>query len=160
MFLSFYSCAHQVHRATGLPNIIRRCATLHLRNVVVVNPGHEPWGGSFYYCDACLQCAFGISNGFYVISCQPAQVLIFGYATQPAKGHRPTGREWELVPSSKLRTGITEREFLTARPSTLEPPEPFHVLFRLKEGVNGLALNGTTPLPPCFQTSASTLLTT
>jgi hypothetical protein len=90
MFLSFYSCAHQVHRATGLPNIIRRCATLHLRNVAVVNPGHEPWGGSFYYCDAWLQCAFGISNDFYVISCQPAQVLIFGYATQPAKGHRPT----------------------------------------------------------------------
>ena len=41
---------------------------------------------------AMLVCSvpFGISNGFYVISCQPAQVLIFGCATQPAKGHRPT----------------------------------------------------------------------
>ena len=40
-------------------------AALHLRNVVVVNPGHEPWGESFYKCDACSQCAFGISIYFY-----------------------------------------------------------------------------------------------
>ena len=127
--LSSYSCAHQAHRAAGLPNIIRRCATLHLRNVVVVNPGHEPWGGSFYYCDACLQCAFGISNGFYVISCQPAQVLIFGYVTQPAKGHRPTvapgvcmvengslyllrnRHHWERVPDRKTIHPWTTRTF-------------------------------------------------
>mmetsp|Transcript_9630 Transcript_9630/g.21401 ORF Transcript_9630/g.21401 Transcript_9630/m.21401 type:complete len:467 (-) Transcript_9630:61-1461(-) len=73
----------QVHNPIQSPGVIygnpkRPMKNITFENVVVVNPGHEPWGGSFYYC----------------------------------------------------------------------------------EGVNGLALNGTTPLPPCFQTSASTLLTT
>ena len=61
--LSFYSCAREVHPAAELLTTIvfgplvetSVAAGLHLRNVVVVNPGHEPWGGSFYKCDACLQ---------------------------------------------------------------------------------------------------------
>ena len=138
------------------------------------------WGTSWWWIQA-MNLGEGLSTtamlgcsvplGFLMISmsfrANQRRCWFFGYATQPAQGAQAYcgpwhvhGREWELVPSSKLRTGITEREFLTARPSTLEQPEPFHVLFRPKEGVNGLALNGTTPLPPCFQTSASTLLTT
>ena len=89
-----------------------------LRNVVVTNPGLDPWGEAFYKCVAwsrwmrCRSCCW--------CSCC---------------GCGPVGDQQTDQPNSVIRLKLLS------------------VIRESKEGVKGLALNGTNPVPPCFGTS-------
>ena len=88
-----------------------------LRNVVVTNPGLDPWGEAFYKCVAW-------SHWMRCRSCCWCSCCDCG----------PVGDQQMEQPNSVIRLKLLS------------------VIRKSKEGVKGLALNGTNPVPPCFGT--------